>query len=358
MQFHRLAFPEHLRRHSKLPEAYRPETYADGFDADTFWYDAIWRKGVVHLVCPPLNNLRALVLGGEFRLDGEPAQIARERRYKRHTVLELAAPRAPDRIDVTLAGWTGETLVHEAGLPGLDGKRVHFCINKDNDLEWIAEHARLTKAGHGLDAVAVIDNGSTRYGTGEIAETLRAVGVEPYVFDAPYRYGPVGLKPYRRTEKYLQTALFNALRLRGLDRAGGILNLDIDEIAIGQGSLFDAARSSKLGFVQIAGEWMSPPPGAEPPFRHEDHIHRFDPPRPSPPKWCLDPSGPLGGFSWDIHGLERLPFLHRFAAKGVWFLHCRGVNTNWKNKGRLKTPENTAPDREAEAAFARLTAKT
>lgn len=351
MQFHRLAFPAHLRRASAVKPAYRPEGYEAGFDAETFWYDAIWRQGVVHLVCPPLNNLAGAVLGADYRLDGKPASIRAHRRYRRHAVLEIPAAHAPDRIEVQIGDWQGGTLVAQAGLPGIDGARVHFCINKDNDLAWIAEHARLTRRVHGLEAVTVIDNGSTRYAPAAIGAALAGAGVTPLVFEAPFPYGPVGLKPYRRTEKYLQTALFNALRLRGLDRAGAVLNADIDEIVLGD-NVFERARAARLGFVQIAGEWMSPPPDAAAPFTHADHHFRYRPPKPSPTKWCLDPSGPLGGASWDIHALERLSLLQRFPAKGLRYLHCRGVSTNWKNKNRLNVSQRTEPDPEASAFFA------
>ena len=350
MRFARLTFPPHLRRASILKAKYRPDGYHNGFDDDTFWYDAIWRRGRVHLVCPPFNNLKPVVLGAEYRLDGAPARLLKYRAYKRHAVLELEAPAAPEAISVTLGDWTGEGPVHAAGLPGIDGARVHFYINRDNDLRWMADHARFTRRAHGLDAVVVIDNGSTLYGPDEIAETLRAEGVTPLIFAAPFKYGPIGKAPFRRTEKYLQTALFNALRLRGLDRAGAVLNCDLDELVLGPRNVFDAARRSRLKFIQIEGQWMNPAPGSEPPFSHADHIWRHDPPKVCPTKWCIDPSGPLGGFSWDIHGLERLGILHRFPARDLRFLHCRGVSTAWKGQGRMRVPEGTVRD-DAAAAF-------
>ncbi|SIS69600.1 hypothetical protein SAMN05421759_102434 [Roseivivax lentus] len=351
MEFARLAFPPHLRRSSILKARHRPEGYDDAFDADTFWYDAIWARGRVHLVCPPFNNLKPAVLGARYRLDGAPARLLRHRAYKRHAVLELDARARPARIDVTIGDWTGDSAVHAAGLPGIDGARVHFYINKDNDLRWMADHARFTSARHGLDAVVVIDNGSTRYAPAEIAATLEGQGVRALVFEAPYRYGPIGLPPFRRTEKYLQTALFNALRLRGLDRAGAVLNCDLDELVLGPQSVFEATRAARLKFLQIRGQWMTPPPGKAPPFTHADHVFHHDPPKPCPTKWCLDPSGPLGRFSWDIHGFERLGVLHNFPARGFRFLHCRGVSTAWKGQGRLKVPEKTRHDPEAAAVL-------
>lgn len=352
MQFARLSFPPELRRVSALRPKYRPEGYEAGLDVDTFWYDAIWRQGVVHLICPPFNNLKAAVLGAEYTLDGRAVRLRKYRAYKRHAVLEFDAPNCPSEIEVQIGAWQAAGKVHAAGLPGIAGARVHFYINRDNDLAWMADHARLTKAAHGLDAVVVIDNGSTRYGPQDIAETLRGAGVHPLVFDAPYLYGPIGKRPFRRAEKFLQTALFNALRLRGLDQAGAILNCDLDEIVIGKRNVFEATRAARLKFIQIAGEWMSPAPGATPPFRHTDHVFRHDPPKPSPPKWCLDPSGPCGRWSWDIHGFEKLPFLHSFTAPGLRFLHCRGVNTDWKGKNRLTAATNIVRDDEATAAFA------
>ncbi|UXN74149.1 hypothetical protein N8D56_02365 [Devosia sp. A8/3-2] len=57
----------------------------------------------------------------------------------------------------------------------LAGDRVIFTINKDNNLEWIADWARFYVKEHGATAVVVYDNGSTEYGLDDIRSTLAAV---------------------------------------------------------------------------------------------------------------------------------------------------------------------------------------
>ena len=128
---------------------------------------------------------------------------------------------------------------------------------------------------------------------------------------------------------------------------------DIDELvaSLDGTNVFDAAVRSRLGFVQIGAHWRLPAPGTDGPYTHADHTHMHNPPKRTAPKWCLAPGGALGGFSWDVHGLERLPFLHGRTHKGLELLHCRAVSTGWKGAYRLNAPDGTRPDPVAIAAL-------
>jgi hypothetical protein len=181
--------------------------------------------------------------------------------------------------------------------------------------------------------VFFLDNGSTRYSTDDVTAALAPLNLARVVVaDAPWKYGPRGEKPHRNTEKYMQTALENVARLRFLRQARAVLNCDIDELvaSLDGTNVFDAAVSSRLGLVQIAAGWRLPQPGSQGPYRHVDHTFTHNPPRRCSPKWCIHPAGWVGDFSWDVHGIERLPFLHRRTHPGLELLHCRAISTGWK----------------------------
>ncbi|WP_323767477.1 hypothetical protein [Marinovum sp.] len=350
--FASLRLPAHMLRASVLAETYRPEGYLEALDRETLWYDAIWSEGRLSLVCPPLNNFRSALRKAVFRGDDRPLKFRRLRRYARHEVAELDAPVCPGEVSVLMQGWTGTSRVSRAAHEEFAGLNTAFVMSKDNPIDWLVTHARYHREAHGLEALIVMDNGSTEYTLADLSAALETVGLRRLeVLSVPFKYGPVGLKPYRRTEKYLQTALFNALRLRFLGQARAVLNCDVDELVVTRGeSVFDAACASRLGFVQVAGHWVYPAPGAEGPFSHLDHSHTAQPPKPCPPKWCLVPSGRLGGFSWDVHGMERLPFLRRRTHGDLAFLHCRSLTTGWKSLKRDEVPEDTVPDPDAAVA--------
>ncbi|WP_417524250.1 hypothetical protein [Marinovum sp.] len=345
-----------MRRSSVLAEKYQPEGYLDALDRETLWYDAIWSKGRLYLVCPPLNNFRQAFRKAVFRGDDTPLRFRRLRRYARHEVAELDAPDCPSQLSVMLQGWTGTSGVSRAAPEHFAGLNTAFVMSRNNPIDWLVTHARYHRDAHGLEALIVMDNGSTDYALDDLRAALGALGLKRLeVLEVPFKYGPVGKKPYRRTEKFMQTALFNVLRLRFLGQARAVLNCDVDELIVTRGnSVFDAACASRLGFVQVAGHWVYPAPGAEGPFTHADHSHTASPPKPCPPKWCLVPGGRLGGFSWDVHGLERLPFLRRRTHGDLSFLHCRSLTTGWKSLKRDEVPEDTVPDPEAAIAAAVL----
>ncbi|SLN24065.1 hypothetical protein [Roseisalinus antarcticus] len=345
-----------LVRGSALAPEYRTDGYLEALDRETFWYDAVWRKGRVHLICPKFNDLWPLVRGAAWRLDGRPVQVARIRRYRRHEVIELAAPVRPDTVAVEMAGWRAEAPLAPDGAGIFDGLDCGFYISRDNRLEWLADHAAFHRHHHGMQGLVVMDNGSTAYGPDEIAAALAPVGLEQVVIlPAPFAYGPVGRPPFRRLEKFLQTALFNVLRLRFFGRAAAVLCCDVDELVLcDEGTIFDAARRSRIGHLRIAGYWADPVPTDGPP-RHADHVLRTDPPRRCPPKWCQVPGGLVGGFSWDVHGPEKLTPLHkRTPTPGRRFLHCRRITTDWKSDKRQAAQASLTRDPAAGKALAFL----
>ncbi|WP_425073869.1 hypothetical protein [Sagittula sp. S175] len=342
-----------LARVPRVRDAFREEDYLERFDAATLWVDAVWRDGVVRLICPRLNNLRGAVAGALFALDGRAVR-GRVRNYDRHSVVALRCHEAPARVSVEIGGWRGESMVHRADS-GLDGCNVLVTLSKDNDPAWIEDWVRFHVVHHGAEAVVFVDNGSA-YGAEVIRAAIARAGIAPemarvLVTDLPY--GPRGKKPYANSELFLQFCVLNAVRHRFLWNARAVLNCDIDELVFCEGSIFDRAVESRFGYVAFPGYWVHPEPGFEGFPSHRTHGYREDPRRECPDKWCMVPSGPLRGFEWRQHRLERLPFPSWFrGAAGFW--HCRNVTNGWKLLKRTRVQEATVPDAALQQAVAVL----
>lgn len=335
-----------VQRMPRVKPVHWTEGYLERFDTQTFWLDACWRAGVVRLTCPRLRGMAGLRRAG-FALDGR-AVAAKVKHYDRHSVISLTAETCPERVSVQLGDWQAEGAVH--GYDGVfDGRNVLLTLSKDNDPVWIEDWVRYHVHHHGADAVLLVDNGSA-CGRAPIEAAIARAGVscaQVLVTDLPY--GPRGQKPYANAELLLQFTVLNAVRQRFLWNARAVLNCDIDELVHCAGSIFDRAVASRLGYVAFAGHWVHPEPGFTGFPSHGVHGHRDDPAKPCPAKWCMVPSGPLGGFEWRQHRLERLPFPTLFEGDAL-FWHCRNVTNGWKLAQRQQVQQRTVPEPELQAA--------
>ena len=341
-----------IKRQIRVPEAARPPEFDAQYDADTLWYDAVRQGEDVLLFCPKLWDLARLLKRGQITADGAPVQLRTIRYHRRHDVARLAVPRSAHGLRIEAEGWSASCPISPDQRDLFAGLNVSLHISRDNAPEWIVDWARWHKARHGLQAMVVIDNGSTAYTPAELLAALAPVGLtRAAVLSLPQPYGPVRAKQGGGGAKFLQPAALNIVRARFLGRARAVLNADIDELVWSTtGSVFDAAVASRLGMVSFAGRWTCPPGQAQPPLRHADHVCYMDH-RPCPTKYCIMPEGPLRWLSWDVHRPERFP-LGRFTRReDIGYFHCRGVTTNWKSYNRLKARDVT-PDPHLERMLA------
>lgn len=330
--------PTGLTRHSRLHQRYRPEGYEAGFDQLTLWYDALVNTTTITLICPRLNNLWPLLRTATWRINGTPiAPPSRRLRHARHELLIFNLPPSidtPQNLTVQIAD-TPEigSLLSPPQHHWFARTNAGFVMSRDNDLQWIEDFCRYHHRLHAMNALFVIDNGSTRYTEQAVAEAASRGGIATVaVLSAPFPYGPRGRKPYARAEKYLQTALFNLLRLRFLGEANAVLNCDLDELLHTPGTtIFQLAQNSRLGYVRLPGEWRYSHPDSPTPTLHS--AHRFQSSQEGqacPTKWCLLPQGPLAGYSWDTHRLEDFTFNSLARSRRGRFWHCFNTTTGWK----------------------------
>ena len=346
MDFHSLSLDgSGMKRRPRVRASKQLPDYLTRFDADTLWLDAVWRDGILRLICPRLNNLYWTLRFARFRLDGVPTR-ARFARFYRHTVISMKSPRPPETVSVDIGDWTGQTRVSLPEDLLFAGRNVLFVLSKNNEPSWIEDWVRFHVFHHGADAVLLVDNGSTETSLTDIAAAITRGGVDQrLVLSAPLPFGPIGKPPFVNSELFLQTGVMNAVRWRYLYRARAVLATDIDElVSCSRGSIFDAAVASPQGYVAIPGQWAYPAPGSTEAPRHATHIYRDDPAQACSEKWCMVPDGPMKDYEWRVHKLEGLRRGRRFLLPGSRLYHCRAITTGWKSRQRLIAPEGTVPD--------------
>lgn len=332
------------RREIRIPEARRGADFEARYDFDTLFYDAFETPAGITLVAPKMFGLEDTLTGGRLRIAGQAGQ-GRLRRYRRYDLVTIPA-RASGPVEVRLDGWLGRASVAPDRSHLFAGLDTAVTLQRDNRPEWIADWLRWHRDRHGLQAALIFDNGSTAYAPEDLLDRLRPLGLDRVVVvPVPQSYGPL---VRGGGAKFLQSALLNIARLSYLSRARAVLQADIDELVVPEdGSVFDRARRSVLGYVPMAGRWLFPAPDARAPYRHADHTHTDPAARRCPPKYVIRPSGPLGGFSWEVHGLERFVSARWLAASTPGYWHMRGIGDSW-NWDRSGRPETLQRDPEAQ----------
>ena len=363
--------PPGVHREPRAPQRKRPQSFHDAFDASSMGYDCFWHADGkrVLLVGPPPVNLVA-----DYALASFTAQPSRTSvRMRLHTslsvmIIELRdVPEGSTSIAVTFGKQTVELPIRANQSGRLEGARILFGMNRNNDLAWISEWASFHRRLHGTDTVILYDNGSTAYGRGDLVETLRAISGLAHVavpsWPQPFgRTDPaVRLNPY--WAHFPQIASMSAVLRRYGARAAGILNADIDELvqAPGGRSIYEVASSLRHGLAVFRGRWVEAVPLTGAAADHRDYgLVQRDPKRARsrPNKWALDPKR-----AWvanlDVHPywhwIAGRPMFAKVAPEGALYWHFRGINTNWKHDRTSPATgrEGLEPDAELADAFAR-----
>jgi hypothetical protein len=342
-----------VQRQPLHPERARPGDFAKAFDARTLFYDCFWHDDGkrILLVGPAPVNLRDVHKAAAFTAMPSGAKLT-ARLYPSITTMitELSgAPSDTHLVEIAIGGETFTLAVQPSSCPELAGRKVLFTINKNNDLAWIREWAEFHARLHGTDAVILVDNASTRYEPAEILATLQSVPGILYaaVPGWPYSFGPIdkSLRANHYWARFLQIGSMSVILRRYGERAHGLLDCDIDELAGTRSgrSIYDLAKQSRGGLVVFRGEWVEATGGGT---RHRDFTQRLADPKAalSPQrKWALDPSR-----AW-ARKLSVHPYWHWIEGRALFaksmpddalYWHFKGINTNWKH-ARTAPPEGT-----------------
>lgn len=330
-----IVLPENgaLQRSLTWPDA--PEEFRRKYDYHTLIYDSIWRDDLQRhvLSAPSFFNLWPPFRSGLAATSGS-VTVTRRKRGKRSEQIFLKGPR--DGITVTIDGRSWRLNSRASEVDRFAGLRCGMTLNKNNELKWVYDWAYYHVHRHGMEAVALVDNGSDAYSLEELRETLASVeGLkEAVIYSAPYPYGPPGRGGKRfPLPKFFQSAMLNMARRDVLAKARSVLNCDIDEIVTGVAgeSIFEAAERSSLGMITFYGYWAYPEDMASAPSPQLAHTYRIHPIAKVNRKWCIVPGRFIDRhFDWDVHQTGGI-FQNLFTvSRRFEHAHCRACTTGWR----------------------------
>lgn len=364
-----------LRRLPRRPQQKRPKEFMDRFEDRALVYDCFWHACGEHilLVGPPPMNLLPVLRAASYAALPSGAHLHPRFHASLSTMLtELSnAPADTTAVRMTVDDQVFDMPVQPNHSAEFAGRRVLFTMSQDNDLGWIAEWARWHAKMHGTDAIVFFDNGSSRYGTAEIEETLLGVeGIAKVAVQSwPHTYGmtdpALSLNPFYIL--FLQVSSMSVALRRYAAEAHGLLNCDIDELVRTPAgtTIFDICKQSSHGLVAMRGRFIEPEPDAGAPAEGRTHRHycryHADPKQAvsRPNKWIIDPTR-----AWVkklsvrpyMHWIEGRPWFSKSTPDGVYYRHFRGINTNWKHE-RTEPRHDSHDDLIEDAEFAELVAR-
>jgi len=156
-------------------------------------------------------------------------------------------------------------------------------------------------------------------------------------------------------------------RWRCLADAYGVLNCDIDELALSrEGNVFDKAAASNAGYVRFAGRWVTPSvTPAETAPRHRESTSQLLPQwrwsglRPKdtklcPTKWAIAPNRCPPEAHWSVHEIVGVRTT-AMKPDDTCYRHFTRIGTNWKNnRHSIERDVRQKVDTELQQAFARV----
>lgn len=339
-----------LSRRPTKPELERPAEFWDGFDQFGLFYDVF--RGVagnrVWFVGPKSIDLekaleRAQAIGDQ---SGKKTKLSFVRCWTA-CVAYADLPELDDSLTIHIDGQEISTPIGISFANRFADKRIAFCINHNNDLDWIADWAKFYHMEHGADAVVIFDNNSDAYDKADIAKALCDVkGIEVVnVVDWPFQFGTMdrvgqahGGNPYVR---FAQPVMYMSFYLRLAALAKSIVNVDVDELVLSlKGrSIFEFVEKRIFGCAKF--ERFLVENVAEAPidsnfsfdsfvYRNRAKLGRQDQFK----KWAMAPKK-----VWPKHMIA-LPNTHWLS--GIWnpypvakdfrCYHFAGINTGWRAK--------------------------
>jgi hypothetical protein len=342
--------PESSPRRGMVPVtegSSRTDKFIASYERDVLFYDVFWHVAgrEVILVGPPPVDLDPLyrAMSAIAQPSGRPLRL-RPHHSRKVYLFSARVPPGTTHLDLEFAGTVQRVAVGPNHSDFFAGENLLFTLSQNNDLQWIADWARFHVANQGVTAVLLFDNRSSRYGLEDLRATLSSVpGLARFaVVDVPFRYtGPDdALASDRFWAHFLQPSTFVGMLRRYGARANGILNCDVDELAVplGPETVFEAANRSHSGTLYFRSSWVEPVPrqARTTGYRHADfgymkpkadfrtgHTH----------KWALSPK--RRWLQWlKVHPYthllkNRLPFT-RIKSGAAYIAHFRGISTSWK----------------------------
>ncbi len=372
-----------VRRETLRPKELQEPDFAARFDDDTLIYDAFWDADgrTIRMIGPPLLNLARELEGqrGVGLPGGAPITML-TKGLLRQTQWLVAPLAAAGRLALSCRLGDYEVDVGESHCDIFGSCRVLTTLSKNNRLTWIKDWIRFHRDLHGTDAVLIYDNGSTAYTPDELMAAVSSVGGlrAAVVVSWPFKYGPQGRADGSLWESYyLHRAMLEHARYRYLPQARSVIQGDIDELVVCDGSIHERAERSPFGIISYQGHWVVDGDtggarvagaGVEDPeprhamfnicsgrARRRRLIALRSDPALCPSKYTVVPKRCPAYAQWDSHRVRQwLP--GRFLTTSVEFRHFQPINTSWKydRTSQLFPPEERVVDDALVRSYARV----
>ncbi len=340
----------------------RPEKFFTGFEQKIVFYDCFWHADGkrVLLVGPPPRNLLPPLKRAHYSTDNSQNALTASFHITQSVmILELTDVMEGARsIKISAPEIDFELEIQPNYSQILADKRVMFTISKDNNLEWISAWAEYYQHFHGVDALVLVDNGSTKTTLDSLASALEKTKIEHiFILSMPHKFGEIDysvlFNPF--WANFLQNCINSIVLRRFAANAQGLLNCDLDELAVHKSgsSLFSALEQTPGGLLTMRGVWIESYAERTDFGDHRDFKYRLIDEKShtcKARKWVLDPKR-----QW-VDNLNVHPYWHWIEGRprgakttdpNAFFWHFKGINNNWKVKRNIKNasrPKNIEPD--------------
>ncbi|MBB3090458.1 polysaccharide pyruvyl transferase family protein [Nocardioides albus] len=340
-----------VHREPPRPAELRQPGYLDKFDHDTLAYDAFPVGDTVRLSGPPLLNLAADLADATWRIDDtEVGANLRDLDRTQASWLDASAT-GGQKVTVTLAEATCDAEISESGVDWFRDRLVLTTKSKNNDLQWISDWALFHAQKQNVDAVLLYDNGSDRYRPEDVLKALDVPGIEvAVVVSWPFKFGPQGgswegLTDAPWDSDFCEYGILEHARHRFLSEAAGVLNHDIDELAVSEDAagVFDLLAVAESGAIRYPGRWIDTPRATvtEPP-RFSDFTVYDSSRWSSTSKWAIAPRRTREAQQWKTHSVHGVTME---TTKRIQHRHFTGITSNWKYARVGATQINAAKHR-------------
>ncbi|MCF4097315.1 hypothetical protein [Maritalea mediterranea] len=251
-----------LRRVPMFPDVQRSEQFMSQFDQRGIFY-SVFRsadgKGI-WFIGPELMSLASHIQ--EMHVVGRRSRIQKKMCFVKSRAALIgyvSMPADETEVDISLGGIVITAAVGDNYSEKMDASRIVYAINKDNDLDWIADWAKFYSREHGADSIVIFDNGSKTYETADLRRLLASIDglTNAHVVNWEFVFG--ALDPVAQSRKthfsimFAQPVMHLELYLRYGFHARSILNVDIDELVVSKRSrsIFEVTEKRLFGCVKF-----------------------------------------------------------------------------------------------------------
>lgn len=323
------------KRFPPRPKSQRQDNYDELFDANTLFYDSVRLDGGISFIGPPLLNLETVLSQSVFSgSNGKPLRMVHNS-LDRTAITRLDGDEDTDVVNIH----SSEMSLSAVASPNLrdlfEGTNALVTKSKDNRLTWISDWVKFHVAEQKIDAVLIYDNNSSQYGPEDVLEAISVPGIKvAVVVHWPFKFGPQGgswngLKGAPWDSDFCEYGIMEHARQRFLGRAGGVLNVDIDELVITKGddTVFDILADLDCGAISFTGRWIETAGRHGTSESFADYSYYDKRRAPTTIKWAISPTKIPEATQWKTHmiaGVKMVPSpttMHR---------HFMGISSNWK----------------------------